>query len=357
MFALSRLCFGLLALLILNACGHKDLRQPASVEPTYNPEKVRLLRQAADAGILIQIPDSVLRDIPGRQVGEKCRTTEESPWTRQLFAVLEIFDKQPGLRDRVHVIEFRRGDQPTAEISKDLDGAVTLVVSYVKVETREKIENVDDIPCSQGDADLIGKELTVTSFAWPQNNQLANALRGLDSRPTVDRFQFDRKFVIWLADHLAFFRLTPDLAFEKTPTGEPLLPYVMTELSRQVSTGATVAHVAYWYREISLKSKLGGGVKFFGLKRDLSLSHGLQVDSAGQFARKMNGFHDPTYPYLSYRVDNNAYSMVGLGQLNSCLQKLMDIYRSPLSSMTTFELDPGSFMYPGHHCVVVDSAD
>lgn len=326
-------------------------REPQSIAPNYNPMRIRLLKAAAEHGVLFQISDSVIRDVPVKSVGERCRKTGEADWVEKVYSTLATLDRDPELFNKIHVIEFRRGDQSGAELSKDLDGAVSLVLLYRKRISQEPIRSLSDIPCSEGNMAMIGKDdVSVTSFEWPSATDITTALANQPPRPDVDRFKLDRRFMLWLADRMTLFRLTPEIAFEKTPTGTPLLVTAMARLSEEIGAVPSQPALEYWMKEISIRSHLGAGVKFFGLNRDLQMSTGLHVDSVGKFARKMNGYVDPTYPYVSYRLENSSYVTGSLGDLGTCLKNFMSTYRSPLSSMSSYEMDPDSFLFPGHSC-------
>lgn len=346
-----------LASAALVSCTTISNRLPAaSSAPPYNPTHVKLLKNAAEHGVLFQISDAVVRDVPVRQIGEKCRKAGESQWSEKLFGVLQTMNSEAGLYDKVHIVEFKRGDQPGVEINKDLDGTSYLSVLYAKVESREPVRQMGDIPCAEQSMDLVGKDVTVIRYDWPAYESVASALRNLPARPDVERFQFDRRFLTYLADQMTVFRLTPELAFEKTPDGSPLIAQALKKYADELAANPPLPHMAYWMREISAKSKLGASVKFFGLKKDAGLARGIQVDSAGTFARKLSGASDPTYMYVSYRTENGSVSLSTLSDLNSCLGKLSDIYRSPLALMTSYDMEPESFLYPGHHCQTEETA-
>lgn len=337
------------ALLLLVACTHSPPRMPANIKAEFNAEKTRLLRLAADHGVLFQIPESVIRDLPSKSAGDRCRKTENGQWAQQVYSILETFQQFPTYAQKIHVIEFKRGDRAHAEISRDLDGATHLVVSYSKVESRQRIHSLSDIPCSGASMELVGRDMVVTEFEWPDTSMITKVLASLPNRPDVARFRIDPTFLRWLADRMTIFRLTPELAFEKTHLGEPLLPVYFAQMSREIQSPHPA--IEFWLHEISQRSRLGQDILFFGLKKDLQGSLGIQVDSAGKFARKMNGFVDPSYPYLSYRVENdNGFNITHLDTLNQCLGELMRTYRSPLASMGSFETDADSFLFPGHHC-------
>lgn len=338
----------LLTVLIVTGCQHSPLRLPSSFsKPVYDAKRVQLLKVAAEHGVFFLIPETVIRDLPVRSAGDKCRKTEEGQWIENVYSTLAVLKQNPALADKIHMIEFKRGDRAQAEVSRDLDGVATLILYYSRIETRDKIRFISDIPCS-GDLEQIGKDLSVTKFEWPTRGAISMLLHAQPERASVERMNIDKRFPIWLAEHMTLFRITPELTFEKTPQGESLLPVALTTLANELP--ANQDQLEYWLSEISKRSKIGGSVKFFGLKKDLLGSTGLQVDTAGKFVRKMNGYSDPTYPYVSYKVDNGAYVFAGLAELRNCLGELSDTYRSPLSLLTAFDSDPESFMAPGYHC-------
>lgn len=335
----------------LSACTHQPTREPAQ-EPAmhYAPERVRILRAAAEHGVLFHIPDNVVRDVPSRAIGDRCRASQDAPWIDRVLETLHILERQTKALGKIHILELRRADRPGVEIVRDLDGGVTLQLQYAKVESRETIQTLADIPCAQGDMELVGKDMTIVHFEWPDPLQIQAATASLPERPEVERFKFDTRFLTWLSDRVTIFRLTPEVAFEKTPTGQPLLPVLMAALSQEVSSVPRRAALDFWLKEVSTRSRSGAGLKFFGVFKDMTLAHGLQVESVGQFTRKMNGYADPTFPYVTYKIENSAYQFSSVTQLDSCLSSLMSTYRSPVAAMSSYDMDPDSFMFPGHHC-------
>lgn len=333
------------------ACTGAPKREPQSTLPSYNSERVRLLRLAAENGVLFSIPDSVLRDVPVYSAGDRCRKFSEGPWLEKVYGVMSVFERQPQLLGKIHVIEFRRGDRAGVELSKDLvDNAVTLTVSYAKVVRTQTIETLSDIPCPDGDMSLLKKDVTHTDFEWPDARSIAAALAAAEDRPKVERYDFDRRFLIWLAERMTILRLTPELAFERSPNGQPLIALMLGRLSEDLAQHGAPPSLEYWLKEISERSRMGAGLKFFSVVRDRQLSTGLSVESAGKFARRMNGYSDPTAPFISYKVENGGYVMADLPQLETCLARLTSTYRSPLSSMSNYDMDRDSFMFPGHSC-------
>lgn len=336
---------------LLVSCAGKTLRLPSSQPAVhYDAAKVALLKEAAENSVFLQISSEALRDVPQRQIGERCRKIGEPEWHDRYFDILRVLSTERAF-DRVHVIEIKRGDVADVEVSKDLDGLTYLNVLYAKTESRQVAEQLSDIPCADQGLDFLGRDVVSTRYDWPRRERIAAVLRELPERPRVERLSADPRFGVFLAEQMTVFRLTPEISFEKNPSGQSLIVSSFKSLGDQLAEPKQLAHVRYWMREITLRSKLGQSLKFFGLKKDSALGHGIQVDAPGEFARKMDGlFPSPTYLYLSYRTRNNDFNLTGMSDLDACLEKLTDIHRSPVSSMTAYDQDPASFLYPGHHC-------
>lgn len=331
-----------------------DIRVPASTS-VYNSEKVELLKKAADAGILFQISDSALRDVPSRQVTERCRKVDEAMWSEKFYETMRLITSKPQYSKKLHVIEFKRGDSAKVEISKDLDGVTYFQLAYGKVETRESVKRADDLPCADRPVDLVGKDLVTVEYNWPTREQQLEALDKAPDKPDSDRFKFDHTFIRFLAEKQTVFRLNSDIAFEKSAAGHNLLRAFMTKMSQDIKENSPHDDFDFWSHELSVKSKQSTNLKFFTLKRDIGLAHGIQVDSGGKFARKINGFSEPTYFYMSYRAENGAFFLPSLKELNQCLHELSSI-AGTADYKNTFDMDPDSFLYPGHHCQVSETS-
>ena len=172
----------------------------------------------------------------------------------------------------------------------------------------------------------------------------------MPARPKVERFAVQPDFLVWLANRLTIFRLTPDVAFEKTLDGSSLLPAVTSQMALELASGEDQSALEYWLVEINKRSKIGATLNFFGIHKDANLSRGIAVDSIGVFARKLGGLSDPTYPYITYRANNAGFTIGSLNDLNQCLMDFSGKYRSAISNIGNFDTDPDSFLYPGYSC-------
>lgn len=331
---------------LLISCSSSPTREVAST-PELNPERVRYLKQAAEAGVLFMVSDAAFRDLPTKQVGA-CKKSEEAPWADQLLNLLEALDQNAKLYSKIHLIEIRRGDNSNASIEKDGDGLARLVISYSKRTSFEKINSLTELPCDAPSASMNNKNLEITRFEWPSKELIIGTLANADDRTNIDKFNFDRKFLVFLAERLTLLRVSQDQVYEKTMTGEFALTYLLNKLGAEVS-GGQYSHIDFWMKEIGIRSKQASNVEFFSFVKDFKLSYGVRVDSAGKFARRINNYSDPTYLYLSFKSESGSYVMPSLQDLNTCLEGLTNLYRSP-DFASTLDTDKDSYLYPGYHC-------
>lgn len=338
-------------LILFSACSLAPLRQPASSSDVYNTHNTQLLRLAAQYGILFMLPDNIFKEVPSSQTSEQCKKYGQPIWEHKIYDLLETFAGQPKLFEKFHVIEFRRADVPKAEITEDLDGTTYLVLNYSKGEERRKVQGPQDSPCKDTGNFSLESTLISTVYKWPTDDQILPLLNMQKNKKNLPRFSFNTDFFKYLAERQTILRLTSDLAFEKTPEGNAFLPAAIANLSQEImDQQKQYPYLDFWFSEITAKSNIGRNLKFFAIKRDPNQAHGIQVDSAGKYARKINGTPDMPYPYVSYRIEQGRFQMTSIEQLNTCLEKLYSIYLNPVRRMASIEIDADSFLYPGHHC-------
>lgn len=334
------------------SCSLKSIRLPASFEPTtkYNPQRIKQLKSAADNGVLFLINDAALRDVDKDEVDSKCRRLGDPEWSEKLFAYLEVFEKFPAFYKRVHVIEIKKSDAPKISIDKDLDGLTYLTIAYNKVETREKIREVTRLPCDSQAKDFLDKDITHVQLQWPEKNLIAPLLSNQPERPIVERFNFDRQFLSFLAERNVILKYNQELGFDKTPDGRYALPEVLARLGQEFNQPMAMANLNYWFSEISKKSSQASSLQFFGIMKDLDLSYGVKVETEGEFARKILGHQDPTYIYTSFRTEAGNYFIPKLAELEDCLAQLTDLMAGSFSSRRPASEERNSFLRPGFSC-------
>lgn len=341
-------CF--LFLYLLSGCTTKPSlpeRLPQAASDMVNQKHIRYLRQAADAGVLFLISDNALQDRPSRQVGS-CKSLADPVWDDNLYSILEKLDQNPKLYGKFHVLRLRRGNTSQAKIEKDSDGLVYLNVDYSKRRSLEKVTAMTDLPCSATTAEYVGRELENTNFEWPSAETVASVLSGAEDKASVVKMNFDRRILLYLADRMAILKTQQDHYFEKISNGTDMIPTVLNKLSAEVAAGS-LNEVEFWMKEINVNSLASTSIVFLGLRKDMLGDYGVRVDSAGKYARKINGLSDVTYLFLSYKAEGNDYALTSLADLNRCLGNFTQMYRS--SGFTkSFDLDRESYLFPGYSC-------
>lgn len=338
-------------------CVSSSSRLPASFKPKYNTKIVNSLTAAATNGVLFQINDSVFRDVPAKAF-ERCRKAEDPTWIQSFMGLLEILDKNPQYYNKFHIVDFKRGDRASADISKDIDGLIYLNITYAKRETREKITAANQLPCTDGVVDAVGKDIVVTNIDWPNAEEISLVLKQATNKAKIERFQFNTEFLVFLAERQTILKISPEVAFERTFQGEYFLNTWLEKMAQEVrSKDFSVDYVNYWLKEISTRSKQANQIQFFGLHSESGLSYGVQVDTVGKFTRKLNSYQEPTYLFMSYRQQNGEYIYSDLKDLNNCLKDLTGIYRNSMTMGTTHEMDENSFLAPGYSCKQESSSE
>jgi hypothetical protein len=230
-----------------------------------------------------------------------------------------------------------------------------LEVQYAKRKTFQKITPMTDVECARSSAEYLNKNLEVINFDWPTKEQVMATLTAAPEKKNIERFNVNKKFLLYLADRNSFLKVTQKQFYSVSPVGEFALQSILNKLDAEISANPEFAQIDYWLKEISAQSKQSNSVSFFGLKEDKSLPYGVRVDSAGKISRKINKHSDPSYLYISYRERNGAYEISRLQDLDLCLSNLSKIYKNRYSqnrevASSSLDLDEDSFLYPGYAC-------
>lgn len=337
------------------SCSSSRVRVPASNnENVYNPARIKSLKMAADNGVLFIINDHVFRDLDREEVDTKCRRQSDPDWSEKLFSYLEVLDQHPAFYKKIHVIELRRGDVAKIDIQKDLDNLTYLAITYARSSKSEKITTSTELPCDAAPGEYRDRELTTVKLTWPEKNLIASLLSSLPERPTVERFNFDRQFLGFLAERNTILKFTQELGFEKTPDGRYALPEVLNRLGQELSKpqpeAPATANINYWMNEIARKSTQASSIQLFGIVKDIELSSGVRVETEGEFARKVLGYLDPTYIYLSYKIESGNYYTASIKDLETCLSSLTDVMSGSFNSRKPASEERNSFLRPGFSC-------
>lgn len=344
-----RVLFSISILCLFAGCFSSQVRLPSSVNQVYqNSEIQQVLGMAAQNNILFHISDVTIREVEKTEIDQKCREIDEPLWAEKLSVYLSEFRKRPELLTRFHILEIKRGDTSQVQIQKDLDGAVTVSIQFVKIESRGKVQLESKLPCKGSIAEYLGREIVKTDFDFPTIEQFTAILQKQPERALVPRFQFSNEFLSYLAERGVIFKFTHEMSFEKTTKGHYVLADIMNQLSED-SKQPFHKHLNYWFKQISEKSTQAQVIQMFGLISEKDLKSGIKVESEGDHKIRLMGESDLTYVYTSYSVENEQIKLVSLKQLDDCLQTFTTdmtgvSFRKPAST------DKESFLRPGYSC-------
>ncbi len=335
----------------LTGCFSSQVRLPASVSQVYkNSEIQQILGMAAQNNILFHIPEVTTREVEKTEIDAKCREIDEPLWADRLSVYLSEFRKHPELLSRFHILEIKRADSSQIQIQKDLDGAVTVSIQFVKMESRGKVQLDSKLPCKGSIAEYLGRELIKTDYEFPTTEQFEASLKKLPERLNVPRLQFSNDFLSYLADRGIIFKFNHEMSFEKTTKGQ----YVMVEVMNQLSAETKQPfhkHLNYWFKQISEKSAQASVIQMFGLIPEKVLKSGVKVESDNDHKSRLMGESDLTYVFTSYAVENEKVKLASLKDLDQCLETFTgDMTGVKLRKPASTEKE--SFLRPGYACQV-----
>lgn len=337
--------------LSLSGCVSNYDRLPSSAAQVYsNSDVQQSLLLAAQNNLMVNIPEETTREFEKTEVDSKCHLIHEPLWAEKLSVYLNEFRKRPELLNRLHIIEMKRGDSADVKIQKDLDGAVTLSIQFVKFESHGKIGFQTKLPCKASVAEYMGRELIKTDYDFPDMEKFVLALQGLPERKELPRFQFSNQFLIFLAERGALFKFTHELSFEKTSQGKFVMVELMNKLSDEVKQPAH-QHVNYWMKQINSESTQAQLIQLFALVEDKDLKVGVRVDLKNEATSKVVGEADLTYLYLTYNVQSDQVQSANLQQLEKCLQGFTD-NMSGIRLRKPAANEKESYLRPGYSCAV-----
>lgn len=344
-----RVLLSLLLLLFLDACISTKIRLPSSARQVNKNETMQqLLLLAAQNNVLFHIPEATTRAVEKTEVSQKCRDIEEPLWAEKLSSYLSEFRKRPEYLTRFHVIEMKRGDTPQVQVQKDLDGAITLSIQFVKVESRGKVGIQTKLPCSNSIAEFLNREIVKTEYEFPKVEALNVILQGMPERAQVPRFQFSSQFLSYLAERGVIFKFNHEMSFEKTAKGQFVMADIINKLGDETKQPFH-QYLNYWFKQISEQSIQAQVIQMFAVVQDKDSTSGVRVESEGDHARRVLGESDLTYLYTSYNVENDSIHYVGLKQLDDCL-KSFTTDMSGVRIRKPAATEKESYLRPGYTC-------
>lgn len=334
----------------LCSCVATKIRLPSSARQVNKNENMQqLLLLAAQNNIVFYIPEATTREVEKTEINQKCREIEEPLWSEKLSAYLNEFRKRPEFLTRFHVIEMKRGDKSQVQVQKDLDGAVTLSIQFVKIESRGKVGIQTKLPCSNSVAEFLNREIIKTDYEFPKIEDFNVTLQGLPDRPEVPRFKFSNLFLTYLAERGVIFKFNHEMSFEKTTKGQYVMAEVLNKLGEETKQPFH-QFLNYWFKQISEQSTQAQVIQMFAVLQDRESKSGVRVDSEGDHARRVLGESDLTYIFTTYKVENEIIHHVGLKQLESCLQSFTtDMSGVKMRKPAATEKE--SYLRPGYTCL------
>lgn len=349
---------GFLSLLLmagLCSCVATQIRLPSSARQVNRNENMQqLLLMAAQNNILFYIPEATTREIEKAEIDPKCREIDGPLWADKLSMYLNEFRKRPEYLTKFHIIEMKRGDTPQVQVQKDLDGAVTLSIQFVKVESRGKVGIQTKLPCSSSIAEYLNREVIKTDYDFPKVEVFNTTLQNLPERHQVLRLQFSNVFLSYLAERGVVFKFNHEMSFERTTKGQYVMAEVINKLGEETRQ-PFYQYLNYWFKQISEQSTQAQVIQMFALLPDRHPKSGVRVDSEGDHARRVLGESDLTYLFTTYNVENEVIHHVGLKQLDTCLQNFTtDMSGIRLRKPAANEKE--SYLRPGYSCLVNSTA-
>lgn len=346
---MARLYFYFAFTLSLSGCISHYVRLPNSASQVYSNSDIQnALLLLAQNNVMVHIPDATTRDFAKTEVDQKCLKTQDPFWSEKISDYLTEFRRKPELLGKFHVLELKRGDSNEVKIQRDLDGAVTVSIQYVKTESYGKVSYQSELPCKGSLAEYLGRDLVSTGFEFPTAHQLVAGVQSLPEKNDLPRFKFSNGFLTYLAERGTVFKFNHSMSFEKTSKGQ----YVMVELLNRLSDEVKQPfhqHINFWFAQINQQSLQARLIQLFAAVQDKDLKAGVRVETALDGLPRSNGEVDLTYLYITYHVENDRVHLVPLSQLESCLKSFTDDMtglrlRKPAGSEKT------SYLRPGYTC-------
>lgn len=326
-------------------------RLPNSVEQVYSNVDIQQgLLLAAQNNVLINIPEATTREFEKSEIDQNCRETNEPLWSAKLSTYLNEFKKRPELLTKFHVIEMRRGDKADVLIEKDLDGAATLSIQFIKLENHSKISVQTKLPCKGSLAEYLGRDLVKTNYEFPSLEKFLAALQDLPEKRDLARFQFSNEFLSYLAERGAIFKFSHEMSFERTAHGKFVMAEILNKLAAEVRQ-PKYEHMNFWFKQINTISTQAQLIQMFAAQKEKVLKAGVRVDLRNENSQKILGESDLTYLFISYNVDNDQINSVSLQELEKCLLGFTE-------DMSSFKLrkpaanEKESYLRPGYSCTV-----
>ena len=353
---LLRVLFSVVLIFIFGSCINSYTRLPNSTTQIYtHSELQQSLLLLAQNNILVHVSDETAREFEKTVIDQKCRQMDKPFWSERLSNYLTALNKRPELLSKFHVIELKRADKADVVMQRDLDGAVTLSIQFVKLENYEKVTPQTNIPCSSSRVEYLGREVIKTQYELPSLESFLKITESLPEKKEIPRFQFKNDFLSYLAERGVIFKFSHDMSFEKTSKGQ----YIMVELLDQLATDIKqpfYQNINYWFKQIHRESTQAHLIQMFAAIQDKELKAGIRVDFKIDFksetSQKAIDEADLTYLFINYNINNDQLNLVNLGQLEKCLEDFTSSMSGVKFRKPAATNDKDSYLRPGYSCSI-----
>ena len=349
-----RFLLALMAISFLNSCVTQELRMPNSVNEVYkNSEMRQTLMLAAQNKILFYLPDETLYDAEQTEVDSKCKTTETPFWSSKISSYLNQFRHKPELFGKFHIFELKKGDAAQVTLKKDLDQVTVLTVTYGKSESRGKVGLQTQLPCSGNLAEYVGKDITMTQFDFPTQDQFQAVLESAPEKNNAARMNFKNDFLMFLAERGVMFKFNHEFSFEKLSNGQFVMASILNKYADEIKelSAKTLkkSYINLWLKKINENSRQAELIQFFSIENDKELKTGIKL-SADKDSPSLKRPLSTTYLFSTFSLDTQDLKTTSLMGLNECLEKFtsqmgLGFFRKPAA-----ENEKDNYLHPGYTC-------
>lgn len=349
---LLRIVLSIFLVFIFGSCINSYTRLPSAVDQVYaNVDLQQSLSLLAQNNIMVHIPDETTREFEKTTIDQKCREAKKPFWSAKLSTYLNELNKRPELLSKFHVIELKRADKADVYVQKDLDGAVTLSIQFVKLENYEKVTPQTNIPCAGSRVEYLGREIIKTNYDFPGQDKFLLVTQSLPEKKDIPRFQFQNDFLSYLAGRGVIFKFSHDLSFEKTSSGQFVMVELMNKLALDIKQPFH-QNINYWFKQINTQSTQAQLIQMFAALQDKELKAGIRVDLKSENITKTFDESDLTYLFITYQVENNQINVVNLQQLEKCLENFTQSMSGMKFRKPATTNDQDSYLRPGYSCAI-----
>lgn len=348
------LLFALFSVLFLGACQtsqlvNDDQRSPQSIDKNQIRRSV-LLSKIAKNRIVFIAEDSFYREKPTEDAGKQCLRIEDPIWTKIIDEVLNAVEKSDDMLNHIHAIRIVPSGGASAKVLNE-DGYSVLEISYMKKSTYAKMENQLDVPCTSEPVKYIGKQKTIKSFQWPNETDIANALKENATRNDNIEWFSSSDFLEYLAKQQILFVVNNEKFQTRTQKNVKIIVETLEQLNRELGPKVSFKGFEKLNLEISKKSEQGTSFRILTLKSDMMSHGGLFVDATSTISRRINQTQTSGMTLFYLALNNHHdFKLSGISDLNECLNEFLSEKEDIDLFAKKYDQSGEAFLYPGFKC-------